>query len=292
MTPERQITHVSIWTNILLAILKFVAGVFGHSQALFADAIHSLSDFATDLAVLIGLRVSAKPRDDDHTYGHGKYETIVAAIIGLALGLIALEIAGSAIRRVFDAVNGQPIPTPSVYAFWAAILSIVIKEWLFRATRKVALATGSSALLANAWHHRSDALSSLATAAGVGAASLLGENWRILDPIAALFVSLFLLRAGWRIIREQMGDLTDQSLAPAICEEILAMARRIPGIEEPHNLRTRMVGRHPVIDLHIRMQADLPLKEAHDIATALEEALQHRFGKETIANLHLEPYSV
>lgn len=292
MTPERRITHVSIWINILLAILKFAAGVFGRSQALLADAIHSLSDFATDLAVLIGLRVSAKPRDEDHTYGHGKYETIVAAVIGLALGMIALEIAGSAIRRLFDAVNGRPIPTPSVYAFCTAILSIVVKEWLFRATRKVALATGSSALLANAWHHRSDALSSLATAAGVGAASLLGANWRILDPIAALFVSLFLLRAGWRIIREQMGDLTDQSLAPAICEEILAMARRIPGIEEPHNLRTRMVGRHPVIDLHIRMQADLPLKEAHDIATALEKALQHRFGKETIANLHLEPYSV
>ncbi len=291
MSAERRITHVSIWTNIVLTALKFAAGVFGHSQAMIADAIHSLSDFATDLAVLIGLRLSSKPRDDDHTYGHGKYETIVAAIIGLALGLVALEIAGSAIRRIFAAVNGQPIPTPSVYAFWAAILSIAVKEWLFRATRRVALATGSSSLLANAWHHRSDAFSSIATAAGVGAAALLGENWRVLDPIAALFVSLFLLRVGWRIIREQMGDLTDQSLAPAVCEEILAMACGIPGIEEPHNLRTRMVGRHPVIDLHIRMRADLPLRQAHDIATTLERALQQRFGKETIANLHLEPYS-
>lgn len=292
MSPERKITYLSVWINVVLTVLKFAAGVFGHSQALIADAIHSLSDFATDLAVLVGLRYSSKPRDDDHTYGHGKYETIAAAVIGLALGVVALEIAGSAIRRIFGALHGEHLGMPSVYAFWAAVASILIKEWLFRVTRKVALATGSSSLLANAWHHRSDAFSSIATAAGVGAASLLGREWLILDPIAALFVSLFLLRVGWRIIREQMGDLTDQSLAPAVCEEILAMARSIPGIAEPHNLRTRMVGRNPVIDLHIRLRGDLPLREAHDIATQLEDALQQRFGKETIANLHLEPYSV
>jgi len=291
MSAERRITFVSLWTNVALTALKFAAGLFGHSQAMIADAVHSLSDFATDLAVLIGLRFSSKPRDDDHAYGHGKYETIAAAIVGLALGYVALLIAGDAITRIFSAVNGNSIPTPSVYAFWAAVISIGVKEVLFQVTRRVALATGSAAVMANAWHHRSDALSSLATAAGVGAAALLGENWRILDPIAALFVSLFLLRVGWRIIREQLGDLTDQSLDPAVCEEILQMAQCIDGIVEPHNLRTRMVGRHPVIDLHIRMREDMPLKEAHDLATALEHALQERFGKETIANLHLEPYS-
>ena len=156
---------------------------------------------------------------------------------------------------------------------------------------KVARATGSSSLVANAWHHRSDAYSSIATAAGVGAAAFLGDDWLILDPIAALFVSVFLLKIAWRIVREQIGELTDQSLAPAVCEEILALARGIPGIEQPHNLRTRMVGRYPVIDLHVRLRADLPLREAHEIATSLEHALRDRFGKETIANLHLEPYS-
>ncbi len=291
MGTEHRITYLSLWINVLLTLLKFAAGIFGRSQAMLADAIHSLSDFATDFAVLVGLRFSSKPRDDDHAYGHGKYETLAAAIVGLALGLVALRIASDAISRIFSAVNGQSIPTPSVYAFWVAILSIAVKEWLFRVTRKVARATGSAAVMANAWHHRSDALSSLATAGGVGAASLLGENWRILDPIAALFVSLFLLRVGWHIIREQLGDLTDQNLDPAVCEEIIAMANRIPGIEDPHNLRTRMVGRYPVIDLHIRMRKDMPLQEAHDIATTLEHALHDRFGKETIANLHLEPYS-
>jgi len=291
MSAERRITYLSIWTNVALTILKLAAGIFGRSQAMIADGIHSLSDFATDFVVLVGLRFSSKPRDDDHAYGHGKFETIAAAIVGLALGFVALRIASDAISRIFTAINGQTIPTPSVYAFWAAVVSIAIKEWLFHATRKVARATGSPSLMANAWHHRSDALSSLATAGGVGAAALLGDNWRVLDPIAALFVSLFLFRMGWRIIREQLGDLTDQSLDPAVCEEILSIARAIPGIEEPHNLRTRRVGRFPVIDLHIRMRGDMPLHEAHDIATALEQALRNRFGKETIANLHLEPYS-
>ena len=291
MTPERRITHLSIWINVVLTGLKLAAGIFGRSQALIADAVHSLSDFATDIAVLIGLRFTSKPKDSDHAYGHGKYETIVAAIIGLALVYVGVRIAGTAIQRIFHAMHGDPLVHPSALAFWAAVLSIVVKEWLYRATMKVARATGSASLVANAWHHRSDAYSSIATAAGVGAAAFLGDDWLILDPIAALFVSVFLLKIAWRIVREQIGELTDQSLAPAVCEEILALARGIPGIEQPHNLRTRMVGRFPVIDLHVRLRADLPLREAHEIATALERALRDRFGKETIANLHLEPYS-
>ena len=291
MTPERRITHLSIWVNVGLAGLKLAAGLFGRSQALIADAVHSLSDFATDVAVLIGLRFTSKPKDSDHAYGHGKYETIVAAVIGLALAFVGIRIAGSAIHRIFDAQRGHPIPSPSSFAFWAAVVSIAVKEWLYRATMKVARATGSSSLVANAWHHRSDAYSSIATAAGVGAAAFLGDDWLILDPIAALFVSVFLLKIAWRIVREQIGELTDQSLAPEVCAEILALARGIPGIEQPHNLRTRMVGRFPVIDLHVRLRADLPLREAHAIATTLERALRDRFGKETIANLHLEPYS-
>ena len=291
MTPERKVTHLSIWVNVGLTGLKLAAGIFGRSQALIADAVHSLSDFATDIAVLVGLRFTAKPKDSDHAYGHGKYETLVAAIIGLALAYVGIRIAGSAIHRVFDALHGEELTMPSAFAFWAAVLSIAVKEWLYRATMKVARATGSSSLIANAWHHRSDAFSSVATAAGVGAAAFLGDDWLILDPIAALFVSIFLLKVAWRIIQEQIGGLTDQSLAPELCEEILAMARGIPGIVEPHNLRTRMVGRSPVIDLHIRLRSDLPLREAHDIATRLEQTLRQRFGKETIANLHLEPYS-
>lgn len=214
MSPERKITHLSIWINILLTGLKFVAGVFGRSQALIADAIHSLSDFATDIAVLVGLRFTSKPVDKDHAYGHGKYETIVAAVIGVALAYVGVRIAGTAIQRIFHAMHGDALTMPSAFAFWAAVLSIVVKEWLYRATLKVARSTGNASLVANAWHHRSDAFSSIATAAGVGAAVFLGNDWLILDPIAALFVSIFLLKIAWRIIREQLGELTDQSLAP------------------------------------------------------------------------------
>lgn len=291
MSAERRITLLSIWINVGLTALKLAAGVFGRSQALIADAIHSLSDFATDVAVLVGLRFSSRPKDTNHAYGHGKYETIVAAIIGLALAYVGVQIAGTAIQRIFHAMHGDPLIHPSALAFWAAVLSIAVKEWLYRATMKVARATGSASLVANAWHHRSDAYSSIATAAGVGAAAFLGDDWLILDPIAALFVSLFLLKIAWRIVREQLGELTDQSLAPEVCAEILELARGIPGIQQPHNLRTRMVGRFPVIDLHVRLRAELPLREAHAIATTLERALRERFGKETIANLHLEPYS-
>ena len=291
MSPERKITHLSIWINIVLTGLKLAAGIFGRSQALVADAVHSLSDFATDIAVLVGLRFTSKPVDKDHAYGQGKYATIVAAIIGLALAYVGMRIAGASIQRIFHAMHGDPLPMPSVYAFWAAILSIVVKEWLYRATMRVARTTGNASLVANAWHHRSDAFSSIATAAGVGAAAFLGHDWLILDPIAALFVSIFLFKIAWQIVREQVGLLTDQSLAPEVCEEILATARNIPGIMQPHNLRTRMVGHIPVIDMHIRLRADLPLREAHDIASTLEHALRQRFGKETIANLHLEPYS-
>lgn len=292
MSPERKITHLSIWTNAVLTGVKLAAGIFGRSQALIADAVHSISDFATDIAVLVGLRYSSKPVDKDHAYGHGKYETLVAAVIALALGYVGVRIAGSAIQRIFHAMHGDPLAMPSVYAFWAAVLSIAVKEGLYRATIQVARATGNSSLVANAWHHRSDAFSSIATAAGVGAAAFFGDDWLILDPIAALFVSIFILKVAWQIMREQVGNLTDQSLSPEVCEEILALARGIPGIAEPHNLRTRMVGHIPVIDLHIRLRADMPLREAHDIASALEQALRERFGKETIANLHPEPYSI
>lgn len=292
MSPERKITHLSIWINAVLTGVKLAAGIFGRSQALIADAVHSISDFATDIAVLVGLRYSSKPVDKDHAYGHGKYETLVAAVIALALGYVGVRIAGSAIQRIFHAMHGDPLAMPSVYAFWAAVLSIAVKEGLYRATIKVARATGNSSLVANAWHHRSDAFSSIATAAGVGAAAFFGHDWLILDPIAALFVSIFILKVAWQIMREQVGNLTDQSLSPEVCEEILALARGIPGIAEPHNLRTRMVGHIPVIDLHIRLRADMPLREAHDIASALEQALRARFGKETIANLHPEPYSI
>lgn len=286
---EGRVTWLSVWVNTGLTALKFAAGIFGNSQALLADAIHSLSDFATDFAVLVGVKLARKPKDADHAYGHGKYETLAAALIGAALAVAAGKIGWDALQGIADAVRGEPPAPAAGFAFWAAVASAGAKEWLYHLTMRVAKATGSSALAANAWHHRSDAFSSVATAVGVGAGVFFGADWAVLDPVAALFVAVVLLRVGWRLVGEQLGSLTDQSLSPEACAEILAMARAVEGIEDPHNLRTRMVGRYPVIDLHVRMREDLPLKEAHEIATRLERALKARFGAESIATLHLEP---
>ncbi|MBR6021180.1 MAG: cation transporter [Kiritimatiellae bacterium] len=289
-SPEARITAVSIAMNAVLTALKLAAGIWGRSQALVADAVHSLSDFATDFAVLAGVRYAKKPQDEDHPYGHGKYETLAAVGIGLALLATAVGLGKEALETLARRVQGTAgEELPSVWAFAMAVVSIVSKGWLYAATMRTARATGSAALVANAWHHRSDALSSMATAAGVGASVLFGGKWLVLDAVAALFVSVLLARVAVDLLKEQLGALTDKSLSPELCEEILEMARGAGGVSEPHKLRTRMVGRHPVIDMHARLPGDMPLREAHEIASELEERIRRRFGPETIVTLHLEP---
>ncbi len=219
-----------------------------------------------------------------------KYETLATVAIGLVLAWGALEIGWHALGGILRAVAGKGAgPGPSPWVFWTAVVSVVAKGWLYHATMATARATGSPALVANAWHHRSDAWSSVAVADGVGASVFFGEQWAVLDPVAALFVSVLLGRVAWQLLREQLGALTDRSLAPSLCEEILEMARGVEGVSDPHKLRTRMVGRYPVIDLHIRLPADMPLERAHRIATELERRYLARFGAETLVTLHLEP---
>ena len=289
-SPEQRITAVSIGVNAVLTALKLAAGIWGRSQALVADAVHSLSDFATDFAVLAGVRYAKKPRDEDHPYGHGKYETLAAVAIGLALMATAVGLGKEALETLAREVQGTGgSELPSAWAFAMAVVSIVVKGWLYAATMRTARATGSAALVANAWHHRSDALSSVATAAGVGASVLFGPKWLMLDAVAALFVAVLLGRVAWQLLREQLGALTDKSLSPELCAEIMEMAKGAEGVCEPHNLRTRMVGRHPVIEMHARLPGEMPLREAHEIASALEERFKRRFGPETIVTLHLGP---
>ena len=284
-----RITWLSIATNLLLMAVKFTIGILGNSQALIADALHTLSDFVTDFAVLLGLRLTARPRDADHAYGHGKYAALVTVFIGVALAAVGLQVGSAAIRTIFDTLRGAPLPAPSPLAFWAALLSIGVKEWLYWVTLRVGRRTGSAVLIANAWHHRSDAFTSIATALGIGAAAFLGDEWRILDPIAALLVCAFLLKLAWDVIRGQIGSLTDRGMSPQVNAEILALARAIPGLNAPHNLRTRQVGDTVVIDLHIRVDPNMTVQTSHALATSLENSLRHRFGPETIANIHIEP---
>lgn len=291
MISARNITWLSVGVNIVLTSFKFMAGVLGRSQAMIADAVHSLSDLVTDLAVLIGLRLSSKPQDDDHAYGHGKYEALSAAFIGLVLALVSIRIGWHAVRTVVITFQGAPLAQPTSIAFWAAIVSIVVKETMYHATIHTARHTGNPSLVANAWHHRSDAFSSVATAIGIGAAVFLGNGWMLLDPIAAILVAVLLLRVAWQIVVPQFKDLVDHSMAGAACRDIIQLAHSIPHVRGTDSLRTRMVGTIAVIDLHIHIDPPgMPICEAHEIATRLEDALKKRFGKDTIATIHMEPY--
>lgn len=291
MSPVN-ITWTSVLVNIALTGFKFATGFIGRSQAMVADAIHSLSDLVSDFAVLLGLRMAAKPQDDDHAYGHGKYEAISAAFIGLILLMVGLRIGWEAIASIAGAVQSPgSLPHPTMLAFVAALVSITVKEIMFQATMYTAKRTGHPSLVANAWHHRSDALSSVATAIGIGAAVFGGDRWLILDPLAAILVAALLLHMAWKIVSGQFAVLTDRAMSGEVESEIINMAVSIPHIRSTGHLRTRMVGTLAIINLHIHIDPpDMPVQEAHDVASLLERRLQRRFGKHTISTIHMEPY--
>lgn len=284
-----RITYIGVAVNIILMTAKFAAGFLGNSQAMIADAVHTLSDFATDIAVLIGIRFSRKPKDADHAYGHGKYETIAAAVVGIVLLLVGVKIGWDAIHTIFDALKGEAIPKPAQVAFWASIVSIISKEVLFQKTVLVGRRIENDSVIANAWHHRSDAMSSVGTAIGIGAATFLGAEWTIMDPIAAIVVSFLLLKVSFDIVKDQIGGLTERSLSAEIHNDIEAIALSFPDISYPHNLRTRSVGKTVVIDLHVRVNPEMRVADAHAVVSQLEQKLRERFGDDTIATVHIEP---
>ncbi|MBQ7181474.1 MAG: cation transporter [Bacteroidaceae bacterium] len=292
MSREREIYKVTLAGsagNVALLTFKFVAAVLGHSSAMMADAVHSLSDFITDLVVLVFVRVSARPQDRSHDYGHGKFETFATFIIGLALVVAAVGIVVAAVLKVVRWAQGADLESPGTLALWAALLSIVVKEALFRYTAKRGKALESQAMVANAWHHRSDALSSVGAAVGIGGAILLGNRWTVLDPIASFFVGLLLLKVAYDLLKTSAEELTESSLPDETECEIAGIIGSFPGITEPHNLRTRRIGNRIAIEAHVRMDGNLPLRQAHDRASAIERKLKERFGPSTHTSIHMEP---
>lgn len=286
-----RVTWVGFWANLLMTILKLAAGIAGHSGAMVADAVHSLSDFATDLVVLASFRVVGKPADRNHKYGHGKYETLATAVVGVVLLAAGIGIFWGGATSVWASVRGQPLARPAGIAFAAAIASIVIKEWLYRYTARVGERIHSQAVLANAWHHRSDALSSVAAAMGIGGAILFGEPWRILDPLAAMIVSFFIVKVALKIASGSVRELSEESLDEVTESEIVRIASSYPGATDVHNLRTRRIGSDIAIDLHICMPPDTYLADAHAIASKIESDLRERFGQSTYVSIHMEPHA-
>ena len=284
-----RITLAGSIVNIVLLVFKFIAGILGHSAAMIADAIHSLSDFLTDIIVIVFVRLSSKPADHDHDYGHGKYETLATSVIGMALAVVAVMLGWDGIEKIIYVMQGNQLESPGIIAFWAAILSIVLKEWIFRATRKVAKEENSKALEANAWHHRSDALSSIGTAVGIGGAVMLGNNWAILDPIAAIVVCILIIVTAFKIIRQASGELLEESLPKDIEDRIEQIAYQDPLVSDIHKLHTRRIGNIIAIEMHLRMPSDVTLAESHIHANSIEKSLKQEFGNGTHIMLHIEP---
>lgn len=289
---EKRIYRVTLMgsvVNVILLVFKFIAGILGGSAAMIADAVHSLSDFLTDIIVIAFVRISSKPEDEDHDYGHGKYETLATSIIGLALLMVGLYIFYNGARQIWDVMHGAEIEQPGLVALIAAIVSILLKEWTYRFTASVGKKVESQAVIANAWHHRSDALSSIGTAIGIGGAILLGKGWAVLDPVAALVVSVFIVKTALGLLSTSSGELLEKSLPKEVEKKIVDIVESEPEVSEVHHLCTRRIGSNIAIEMHIRMPGEISLKDSHTRASDIERMLRQHFGEHTHINLHVEP---
>ena len=284
-----RVTLLGMFVNMILFAFKLVAGIVGRSGAMVADAVHSASDFATDIVVLAFVRISAKPRDNDHKWGHGKYETLASLIIGVALFAVGVEILIDSALKIKAVANGEILPRPGIIAIIAAAVSIVVKEALYQWSVYVARKVGSPSVKANAWHHRSDALSSVGTLLGIGAAYFLGEKWRIADPIAAIVVAALIMNVSITLCRTALAELLEKSLPQAVEEEILSIILSVPNVHKPHNLRTRRIGANIAIEVHIRVEGTMTVHDSHEISRQIEDALRSRFGEQTAVAIHIEP---
>ncbi len=291
---EKKIYRVTLTgslVNAALIALKFMAGIFGRSSAMVADAVHSLSDFVTDVIVLAFVKIASKPKDESHDYGHGKFETLATLIIGVILIAAGIALLVNGISLIIRSLHGEQLPRPGAIALVVAVVSILSKEWLFRYTLRAGKTLNSPAVQANAWHHRSDAISSGGTLVGIAGAMFLGDNWRILDPVAAIVVSVFIVKSGYDISRPAAGELLERSLPADQEQEIERLVIGVPGIESIHKLRTRRIGNTIAVDMHAQMPGQITLAQAHNLATEAENAIRGRFGKDCFINIHMEPAS-
>lgn len=284
-----KVTLVGSAGNAALLTFKFIAGILGNSSAMVADAFHSLSDFVTDILVLVFVSISAKPQDQSHDYGHGKFETIASFLIGLALVAAATGIIVSGVMKFTAWLNGEELEAPRWIALWAALLSIAIKEILYQYTSHRGKVLNSQVMIANAWHHRSDALSSVGAAIGIGLAIWLGNNWAVFDPLASIVVGLMLVKVAYELLKKSINELTESSLPAETEQEIVQIIQSFGDVQQPHNLRTRRIGNRIAIEAHIRMDGQLPLNSVHERATTIERKLKQRFGANTHVSLHMEP---
>ena len=283
------VTLVGSVVNIILTVFKIFAGVLGRSTAMIADGIHSLSDLLSDIVVIVFVKISAKGRDKDHDYGHGKFETFATLIISLMLIVVAVNLMSGGINKIRQILDGGEVSSPGMIALWAAVASIVLKEILYRYTIIQGKALNSPMMIANAWHHRSDAFSSVGSLLGIAGAIFLGDKFVILDPITGCVISIFILVMAVKMFVPAIKELLDVSLPDDVEEKIEATAKSVKGVVDLHELKTRREGPGIIMEGHLVLDSEISLKEAHDISKKVEAALRKEFGSETQISLHLEP---
>jgi len=290
-TRAVRVTWIGLVINLVLTLFKYAAGFLGGSAAMIADATHSLTDLVTDIVVILGFRIVRKPADETHDYGHGKVEALLAGVCGITLIAAGIGIFWSGTHTIWHFFTGEPIERPGLVALVAAVLSVSSKEWLYRYTIKWGRKLNSNAVIAKAWDHRSDAFSSIGTTLGIGGAIFLGEKARILDPLAAVIVSFFIIKAALPILKECMDELLEASLPEESERELENLIMSVEGIRGTHKLRTRKIGPVIAVDIHILMDESLSLYEAHEISDKVEKLLRDTFGSGTYISLHMEPVS-
>lgn len=286
----QKVTLIGFVANLILSIGKIIAGFVGQSAAMLADGIHSLSDFITDAIVIIFIRISGKESDLDHAYGHGKYETFATLLISLALFIVSGSLLWTASNEILNVLNGGIIDEPRLIALWAAIISIVVKELLFRYTIKVGRMIDSQVIIANGWHHRSDAFSSIATTLGISGAIFLGAKWRVLDPIAGLIVSLLIVKVAYDLAKPSIEELLEKSLPKEVCDNIVEVIMQNKNVRGYHKLKTRKVGDHIAMDVHILLDRNLTFVDSHNVTKEIENSLKEKLGKNLHISIHAEPY--
>lgn len=286
----RRVTLVGFWVNAVLMVLKILFGIVGHSDALVADGVHSLSDFATDVIVLVFVSIAYRSADSDHPYGHGKFETFATLLIALVLLGVAIGIGVAGANTISASLRGEILPRPDLYTVIVALVSIAAKELLYRYTVSTGQRINSASLIANAWHHRSDAISSVATLVGVSAAYFLGEHWRILDPIASILIAVFIAISAIKIALPSVNELLERSLPAETVRQAAEIISSVPGVKKYHRLRTRRNGHSMIIDTHIKVDPEINVAEGHRIASDVEKRLRDHFGNDIITNIHVEPY--
>lgn len=286
----RHVTWVGFGVNAALGVLKVAAGIIGRSGAMIADGVHSFSDFVTDVIVIVFVTISHKKADHNYQYGHGKYETFAVMLISMLLAVVSVLIFIDGFHKIWRAIHGEILPSPGWIALVMAFVGIASKEWLFHYTKKAGEKIHSAAVIANAWHHRTDSLSSLATLFGIAGAMFLGQHWRVLDPLAAIIVSVFIFVVSYKIGMPAVKELLEVSLPKSLLLKIEKVIGTTTGVKAFHHLRTRRNGPCLILDFHIKVKPDISVAQGHAIATAVEHRLRSDIGSDMIVNIHVEPY--